>query len=200
MTMGKIFKRGLIALAPISLTIAFVIWLFRFFENMFSVPLKAALGDYYFRGLGILVALVLIFLVGSALNTYILQKLSALGERILAKIPFVKTLYNSIVDMMSHFQPKDKDRMGKVVTFEVGDVRLIGLVTREDFEGLPEGVGRDDEIAVFIPMSYQIGGITLFVRRSKITPVAMTVEEGMRFIVTAGVATRAPLPDHKKKH
>ena len=197
--MGKIFKRGLIALAPISLTIAFVVWLFRFFENMLSVPLKTALGKYYFHGAGIIVALIIIFLVGTVINTWILQRLSALGERIMAKIPFVKTLYNSIVDMMSHFQPKDKDRMGKVVTFEVGDVRLIGLVTRESLEDLPDGVAQDDEIAVFVPMSYQIGGITLFIHRSKVKPVAMTVEEGMRFIVTAGVATGAPHSHEKKK-
>ena len=72
--MGKIFKRGLLAIAPLALTLALILWFFNTVEGIFSVPLKALVGKYYFSGLGILVALVLIFLVGTIINNWIIQK------------------------------------------------------------------------------------------------------------------------------
>ncbi len=72
--MGKIFKRGLIAIAPLALTLALFFWFFNVLEGAFSVPLKALVGDHYFSGLGILVALVLTFLIGIVINTWLIQR------------------------------------------------------------------------------------------------------------------------------
>jgi uncharacterized membrane protein len=189
--MGKIFKRGLIAIAPLSLAIAIVVWLFRFLEDFFRVPIKWIIGEeHYVPGLGVLVAFVIIFIVGSLINTYIMQRLSRWGDRILVRIPFFKTFYSSIGDLMSYFGPKEKEREGKVVIVEVGGAHLLALVTREDFEGLPHGIAEKDEIAVFIPMSYQIGGFTLMISKSKVKPIDMSVEQGMGFVMTAGVLSK----------
>jgi uncharacterized membrane protein len=189
MTMGKIFKRGLIAIAPLALTLALFLWFFNTLEGIFSVPLKALIGKYYFSGLGILVALVLIFLVGTVINNWIIQKFSSLMERLLTKIPLVKTLYNSIGEMMSYFGSKEKHREEQVVLVEINGMRLVGLVTRDSFKDLPPGIGGEGDLAVYLPMSYQIGGYTVFLPRSRVTKLDMTVEEGMRFAVTAGVLT-----------
>ena len=186
--MGKIFMRGLIAVAPIALTAAILIWLFSFLEATFRGPIEDMIGSrYYFPGLGIIVALVFIFLVGLIINTWLIQRIYDWGEKLLTRIPLVKTLYGSITDLMSFFHTGDKEKKkGRVVTIELAGTRLVGLVTREDFEGLPEGVGKNDEVAVFLPMSYQIGGYTVMVPKSMIKPISMSVEEGMRFVVTAG--------------
>jgi uncharacterized membrane protein len=63
---------------------------------------------------------------------------------------------------------------------------MIGLVTRNSFEDLPKGVGTNQDIVVFFPFSYQIGGITAIVPKSLVTPVDMTVEKGLRFMATGG--------------
>ena len=185
--MGKIFRRGLIAIAPLALTLALFFWFFNALEGIFSVPLKAMIGTYYFSGLGILVALVLIFCVGIVINSWLIQRCSKVIESLVTKIPLVKTLYNSIGEMMSYFGSKDNQREGQVVLVELAGIRLVGLVTRDSFKDLPEGIGKEGEIAVFLPMSYQIGGYTIFVPKTSVTQLAMTVEEGMRFAVTAGV-------------
>ncbi|MBX9923560.1 MAG: DUF502 domain-containing protein [Rhabdochlamydiaceae bacterium] len=185
--MGKIFRRGLIAIAPLALTLALFFWFFNALEGIFSVPLKAMIGTYYFSGLGILVALVLIFCVGIVINSWLIQRCSKVIESLVTKIPLVKTLYNSIGEMMSYFGSKDNQREGQVVLVELAGIRLVGLVTRDSFKDLPEGMGKEGEIAVFLPMSYQIGGYTIFVPKTSVTQLAMTVEEGMRFAVTAGV-------------
>lgn len=185
--MGKIFKRGLIAIAPLALAIVIVVWLLGTLEHAFRPPLLALLGEqYYVPGMGILVALILIFIIGAVINTFIIQKLSGWVDRFLARLPFFKIFYNSIGDMMNYFRPKDRER-GKMVIVEIEGTRRIGIVTREDFVGVAKGIGKEGEIAVFIPMSYQIGGFTILVNKSKVEPVDMSVEEGMRFIITGGV-------------
>jgi uncharacterized membrane protein len=186
--MKKIFMRGLIALAPISLTLALLIWLYNVLEGVFSIPIKAILGpEYYYRGSGVLLAFVLIILIGALLNTYLLRKLYEAGENLMHRIPFVKTLYSSVRDLMKFFQSDEAKKQGYVVSFEIAGTRLIGLVTRESFDDLPKGVGEEGEIAVFLPMSYQIGGYMIMVPRSSVKRISMSVEEAMRFVVTAGM-------------
>jgi uncharacterized membrane protein len=68
-------------------------------------------------------------------------------------------------------------------------VRLVGLVTRERFDDLPDGFefDEDETIAVYCQMGYQVGGYTLFVPRSSVTPIDMSVEEGLRFSLMGAV-------------
>ena len=186
--MAKIFKRGLIAIAPLAATIALIQWLFSTLEGVFSIPIKAIIGEqHYFRGMGIVVALFFILLIGSVINNLVIQKISSLGEALLKKIPLVKTLYNSIGEMMSYFGSKDKQTQGAVVIVEIAGIKALGLVTRETFDELPSGISDEGDVAVFLPLSYQIGGHTIIVPRSRLKRIDMSVEDGMRFCVTAGV-------------
>ena len=87
-------------------------------------------------------------------------------------------------------------RFGQVVLVQMPNlpVRMLGFVTLDDLEGagLPtvEGV---DSVAVYLPMSYQIGGYTVLLPRSYLTPLDMGMEEAMRFLITAGLSRS---PDH----
>ncbi len=186
--MGKIFKRGMIALAPLALTLALLLWLFNALESMFRPPVEALIGkEYYFTGLGILVAFVLIFIVGIVLNSWLIQRVSRAGTALLTKIPLVKTIYNSIGEVMSYFRSTDARKDGQVVSVEIAGMNLVGLVTRDSFSDAPKGIAEEGDIAVYLPMSYQIGGYTVILPKSKVKPLPMTVEEGLRFTVTAGV-------------
>ena len=133
---------------------------------------------------------VLIFIIGVIINSWLIQKISNLGEAILGRIPLVKTLYNSIGEMMSYFGTKDNKKEGQVVLVEIGGMKLVGLVTRDSFAGAAPELGGEDDIAVYLPMSYQIGGYTVILPRSKVKKLPMTMEEGMRFTVTAGVLSQ----------
>ncbi|NGX38002.1 MAG: hypothetical protein K1000chlam2_01171 [Chlamydiae bacterium] len=185
--MGKIFKRGLIALAPVAISIVVVAWLLTTLEDIFRVPVEWAVGKYYFPGMGLIVAFVLIFFVGIIINNFLIQKFTVLLDRLFAKIPFFKMVYTSIADMMSYFQPSEKEKKGKMVTVEIDSMRFLAILTREDFSDLPDGIGREGEVTVYVPLSYQIGGFTATVPRSSIKPIDMSVEEGMRFVVSAGI-------------
>jgi uncharacterized membrane protein len=68
--------------------------------------------------------------------------------------------------------------------------QLLGFVTRESFTNIPLNPSAEDPVAVYLPMSYQIGGYTLYLPRACLTPVDMPFEEAMRMAVTAGVSQR----------
>jgi len=196
MHLGKIFARGLFAVTPIAVTIAVLIWVFMFFENTFAPPLRAVIGDYYFPGLGIVIAFILIFLIGTVINNMLIQKFYHYNDKLLRRIPLIKTIYNSISDVMGFFSSTEKERLGHVVMLKFNGWRVLGFVTREDMNNLPEGLGRDDEVAVYVPFSYQLGGYTFMVPRSELEEVAISAEEAMRFTLTAGMLKGT----HKESH
>jgi uncharacterized membrane protein len=76
------------------------------------------------------------------------------------------------------------------VTLPGTEYRLVGFVTREDFTGLPPNLGSHETIAVYLPMSYQIGGYTLMLPRGSIEALDLSPEDAMRYTLTAGVSAR----------
>ena len=75
------------------------------------------------------------------------------------------------------------------VTFPGTDWKLLGFVTRDEFTDLPPGIGTSSEIAVYLPMSYQVGGYTVVLPRQAVKPIDMSREDAMKFILTAGLKT-----------
>ena len=184
--MGKIFLRGLIGLAPIAITIALLFWIYNQLETTFGDAFKDIMGPtYYFKGLGVITAIVILFLAGLTLNNWIAQSFLKWFEKILKKIPLLNTIYSSVNDLMSFFGSSQKQQSGKVVSVRIGNLKMIGIISREDFDDLPLGIGTSDEVAVFFPFSYQIGGFTTIVSKSHITSIDMPLEKGLRFCMTA---------------
>jgi uncharacterized membrane protein len=72
------------------------------------------------------------------------------------------------------------------------DARLVGFLMREDLGELPSEAG-GGRVAVYLPMSYQIGGYTVLVPPESVKPAGMSREEAMRFVLTAGLSSR-PAP------
>ena len=198
--MGKILLRGLVGITPIAITVTLIIWLFNELEYIFGTPIKNILGTHlYFPGLGIIIALILFFFLGLIFNSWIIQRIYNLIEKIVKKTPLLKTVYNAICDFMSFFRT-DKHKGQKVVLVTFGKTKLIGLLTRTSFSSFSEQVGQDF-VAVFFPFSYQIGGMTVLVPKKNVEPLDVTLEKGLRFCVTAGSpGSDQPMYEQKKKN
>jgi uncharacterized membrane protein len=127
--------------------------------------------------------------VGLLSHVLLFQKLFSFGEGLLNRLPLVKTLYSAIKDFIYYLSPDSKHAMSKVVLVRIPGqgFEQIGFVTREDFIDLPLALTTDDPVAVYLPMSYQIGGYTLFLPRSSLTPLNMSFEQGMKLVLTGGV-------------
>lgn len=182
---------GLKAIIPLALTITIVVWLFNALEQLFGTIVKLFIPhQYYFYGMGAIVGIIVIFFLGLLMNAWLAKKIYAIGEKIVHKLPLVGSLYRAIHDLMGFFGSDPEKKKGQVVTLMVGGMRVFGMMTREEFADLPSGVTKVGEVAVYIPMTYNIGGFTIFVPRSEVTPVDMSFESMMTWVMTGGMKRR----------
>ena len=189
--LSRILLKGLVTILPIGLTAYFIYWLGVTTETLLSKPLRWVVADEnYWPGMGLVLGFLLLFVVGLAVNAFIVRRLLGYGEELLLRVPVVKTVYGSIRDMTRLVNTGgEKRELQRVVTVGFGPGRVIGFVTQENAAHL--GIGSEQEcVAVYLPMSYQIGGYTVYVPRSEIEPTDLTVEQAMRIVLTGGVQGR----------
>lgn len=104
-------------------------------------------------------------------------------------MPVIKSIYPALRDFLNYFSPGTRKEFDQVVAVTLGDngMQVVGFVTQDDPEQLPEDFREPDSILVYLPLSYMIGGYAVLVPRSAIRPLDMGMEEAMRFTLTAGV-------------
>lgn len=187
----RIFFTGLATVLPLLATVYLLYWLTTTIESVLGGILKFFLTDHlYTPGMGIGLGVVLIFIVGLLMRSWFAQIIFSMWEGFLLRLPVIKSIYSTLQDFFKYFVRGDSNKVQQVVSvrFKDNDVRLIGFVTRDDLSTLPKGLGSRDEIAVYLPMSYQIGGYTVLIPRQNIQPIDISMEDAMRFAVTAGVS------------
>ena len=196
--LGKLFLKGLAVVIPIALTLAILWWMAAGAEQLMGAVLKFTLPyGWYVSGMGLVSGLVLIALIGLLSHVLVFQKIFNLGETIFRRLPLVKTIYTAIKDFINYLSPDKESEMGKVVMVQMPgqSFQLIGFVTREQFDDLPYTPSAEDPVAVYMPMSYQIGGYTLFLPRNSLTPLDMPFEQAMRLVLTGAVTRPTESPD-----
>lgn len=184
------FLKGLAAVLPVALTVYVVFWLGRTAESILGEPLQAMLpSGHYWPGLGLLVGFLLVLLAGVAVDAYIVRRLFRSGEALLARIPIVKTIFGALKDFTRFLPAGGKSRdLKRVVRWRMGTAQLIGFVTEEHVSTRALGAGAEDLVAVYFPMSYQIGGYTLYLSKHEIEETDLSVEEAMRLVLIGGIS------------
>lgn len=209
------FLGGLVALLPLALTIWLLWWVSNAADSLIAPLLERWLPQWQLPGMGLLAALLLVLGAGILMRLWLLQRLWQCGESILSHLPVVKVIYKPLKDMMSFFAQAggSKGQLNRVVMVRLGEARMIGFLTRDDpfiqrFAKQPDPAGEISEsadggkvgdegeqahharlVAVYIPMSYQLGGYTLLIPQDRLEACNLTVEEAMRFALTAGLAS-----------
>lgn len=184
--------RGFKVTIPLLLTFFVCYWVFNTIEAFFGDLLKPLIPTkYYFKGLGALLGLVFIFFIGLVVNAWIVKKFYALTDRLMAKIPLVKTVYQSLQDLMGMIDNK-KDAMGAPVMIDIQGIKILGFITATDLSGLRLNDPKIENIVVYFPLSYQIGGFTTILPRSRVTPLSANTQDVMKFILTAGMTKTTP--------
>ncbi|HEY7774205.1 MAG TPA: DUF502 domain-containing protein [Marinagarivorans sp.] len=188
------FLKGLVFLLPLVVTFGLLYWLFIKAEDLLKIPLQWVLPEgAYVTGMGLVSAVVLIFLLGILVQTYITNHIFRLFGELMARTPLVRTLYTTARDFMELVAGnKEKSLQGVVVVTLDHDIRLMGFVTNDDVQlGDHDGL-----VAVYLPMSYQVGGYTLLVPPERCERINMPVKKAMQQVLTAHV-TRSHEPDRK---
>ncbi len=192
--LSRIFLQGLLAFLPVFLTLYLLFWCISVVEEGFSAVLQTILPDHvYFPGMGIVLLISIIFLIGLSLHEVHLQSVYGVLESRFRKLPLIRTIYGACKDFLNFFAGhKKRKEFNQVVTVQMPnwEFKIMGFITEKDLSrhhsDLAEG---DSWVAVYLPMGYQIGGYTLLMDRRNVTPIDMSLEDAMRFVLTAGVAT-----------
>jgi uncharacterized membrane protein len=182
--------RGLVVVLPIGFTVWLLWWIGSSTEALLQrVILLVVPPEHYLPGMGIVAALVLLLAAGTLFNALIVQSALASWERFLDRIPVVKTIYGATRDFMKLLPAGGRRRdLRRVVLARFGEARLIGFVTQDDAADLGVVGAEEGLVAVYFPMSYQIGGYTALVPRARLTQLDLPVESAMRLVLTGGVS------------
>ena len=193
----RYFFQGLLVLLPLILTFYLVNLLFQGLNNTLFSTLGALLQRWFpvhtahWSGdlLGLLVTLVLIVTVGWLASRWLGQRLFALLERFLDRIPIVKMLYGALRDLITAFigEHKSFDRPVYVELPQAGG-KLLGFMTSDNPE-LPE---LPDHVAVYLPQSYNIAGNLVLFPRERVYPLSISSSELTTFLLSGGVSARKP--------
>ena len=189
--LARLFFRGLAAILPLALTGGLVWWAVAAGEQLLHQAVLLFVDEEHYRpGMAFLLSIALVMAVGMLMYSFVVRQVYRRLTSLLERIPVVKSVYGMIVDVVRLFGSADERPFRKVVLVAHQEgFEQIGFLTREDFHDMPE-VG-EGKVAVYLPMSYQLGGFTIVVPRSRVREVDMKVEDALRFCVTAGVAHRS---------
>jgi len=191
---GRNILTGLVTILPVALTLYLLYWMAVSAEIMLGDMIRLILPENrYWPGMGVIAGLIVVFIVGLLMHAYVVQRMFARGEQLFYRMPLVRSVYPAIRDFFDYFSPATKREFEQVVSVTIGDngMQVIGFVTQALPEHLPEGFRDEDSVLVYLPLSYMIGGYAVLMPRSAIRPLEMSMEEAMRFTLTAGVTGSA---------
>lgn len=187
------FLKGLVFAIPLVVTFGLLYWLFIKAESLLKLPLAWVLPEgSYVPGMGVVSALVLIFLLGVLVQTYITKHIFRWFGDLMANIPLVKTLYTTARDFMELVAGNKEKGLQGVVAIELDGMKLMGFVTNDSVE--LEG---EELVAVYLPMSYQVGGYTVLLPKERCQKLNIPVKLAMQQVLTAHVA-RSDLKTKKR--
>jgi uncharacterized membrane protein len=157
-------------------------------EGFFGHLLQFVLPTQWYRpGMGLAVSLVMIFLVGHMMEFLLFKAFAAKFERIIYRVPFVKSIYGSIREFLAFLLEGKSKGPRQVVTVNfANNLTMVGFITKRDLSFFRSDVVAG-KVAVYFPFSYQIGGYTVMVPTDQLTPLDMPIEQAMRFVMTAGI-------------
>lgn len=193
------FLTGFIVCAPLAIT-AYIAWSFIGWVNSWVkpyIPIDYNPDTYLairVPGFGLIVALVLITLIGFLTANIIGRTVISLGEQILDRMPLVRGIYKALKQIFETALSNKNDMFRTVglVEYPRKGVWSLVFVAGEKRTEINEKLDEGDDplIAVFMPCTPNpTTGFLMYVRKSEIVVLDMSIEDGAKLIVSAGLVT-----------
>ena len=148
-------------------------------------------------GLGVFIAAVILILIGFLTANFLGRAFLVFGERIVARMPVVRSIYNALKQIMETVLAKSGSSFRDVVLLEYPrkGIWAVAFVTSQA-KGQVSNIKDEDMISIFMPTTPNpTSGFLLFVPKSDLTYLDMSVEEGVKLVISAGMIW----PDDEKK-
>jgi uncharacterized membrane protein len=187
------FITGFFVTVP-AIASAWLLYVFWDFIDTFFSPGYQRVFGRRIPGLGFLTAVLFILVMGTIATNVLGRRVLSRVERLFVRVPIFRSIYPSIKQLIESFSPEKRQSFKAVVLAEhprEGEF-VFGFVTSEV---LVETPGRKREmVTVFVPTNNLYLGDVIMVPRQDVISTGLTVEEGIRIILSAGTATPARLP------
>lgn len=144
---------------------------------------------WYFRFIGLFVAVTLIYLAGRVLGGFIGRKLYRHVESFMTRIPVFKQVYPHVKQVVEMIFGEKQMAFKRVVLVEYPrrDIWSIGFVTSAGMKSIGEVTG-GRVLTVFIPSTpTPFTGFTITVPESQAVDIPLSIDEALRFVLTGGV-------------
>ncbi len=190
------FLAGVLVTAPVAIT-TYIVWLIVTWVDGRITPLipsqynPGTYTPFPIPGLGLLIVFIVLTLIG-ALTTGLLGRfLLRLSERVIGRMPFVRSVYGATKQIFETVLAQQSNAFREVVLVEYPrrGIWAVGFIT-----GVTEGQVQedtvDDVVNVFLPTTPNpTSGFLLFVPRKDLVVLHMSVEEGIKMVVSGGIVT-----------
>ncbi len=186
------FFAGVLVTAPVGITL-FVAWAFiEFVDKQVSAMLPATMRlDFPFPGLGLLVIMILLTAIGAMTAGVVGRMIVRWGEHLLQRVPVVRNIHSALKQIMETILAQQSNAFRQVVLVEyprrgIWALAFITGVTKGEVQNLTE----NECINVFLPTTPNpTSGFLLFVPREDLVVLDMSVEEGIKMVISGGIVT-----------
>jgi uncharacterized membrane protein len=192
-----IFLTGLAVVIPVGLTIYILSFLLGIMDKLLKIipdPYQPdTLLKFHIPGLGMIAMVILIFLCGLVTKSYLGKKLVGVGEYLVGKIPFVRSIYQAIKLIADSLLMDKAQSFKKVVIVEYPrrGVYSVGFITGAPNGDIQKRMGQvKPHVGVFIPLALTPStGFFIMVPREELIELDLSVEEAFTLIISAGIVT-----------
>jgi uncharacterized membrane protein len=188
----NIMLAGLLALLPLYLTVALLVWLFQAVDAIFQ-PWLGRFLHVQIWGLGTLVTVLVIFIVGVIVSSVSGAFLLGWVNRLLESLPIVKGLYRGIKRIVESFNPNNPAGFKEFILVERPSGGYDGGFLTGEFTLLKENGTRHDLSVVYIPSNHLYLGAIHIIDRSRLVRTSLTLQDGVTFALSAGGSVRGEI-------
>ncbi|MGD0153718.1 MAG: DUF502 domain-containing protein [Thermacetogeniaceae bacterium] len=194
----KYFITGILVLLPLIITGYIVIFAFNLGDGILRNLIQYIAGRRI-PGLGFLIMLVIVFLAGLFGHNVVGKKLLMWGEAGLRRIPVVNSIYSASKQVMEAFASGRNGAFQQVVLVEYPrqGLYMIGFLTGTAPVMIKQQVSQD-LVNVFVPATPPSHGYFVMVPCQDVQVLDMSVEEGLKLVLSGGIITSSP--SYRRSH
>jgi len=200
---SKIFKKisnnffkGVLISVPLIITF-YIAWaLIKFFDKQAS-PILGTF-PYEIPGFGLIIVFIFFSFIGFLTTGLLGRIFSSIVDKFLSKIPVLRNIYSGLKQLFETILSKKSNSFREVVLIEYPrkGIWAMGFLTG-DTRGEVNRKTRNQMVNIFLPTTPNpTSGFLLFLPKKDIIRLSMTVEEGIKMIISAGMLT--PSENQKK--
>ncbi len=182
------FVSGVLVVVPLILTYVVLRFLFESFDGILSPVVERVFG-YHIPGLGIITTILLILLTGFFTRNFLGARIYRFGDNILTRTPIIRIFYLAAKQLIEAITIPNIKSFKEVVMIEYPRVGSFALGFATARIKIDE-VSQKNLVGVFVPSTpTPVSGIVIFVPEDEVHHLDLTIEEGIKMIVSGGIVT-----------